>query len=85
MKISFLVILMSIWNPIIYAKTRIIENKLYLENYTLTITHSSEIQDSSQLIIKSIKVFTYLTLVQTKLMDKYFMKKQKINQIKKLS
>ena len=55
MKISFFVILMSIWNPIINAKTRIIENKLYLENYTLTITHSSEIQDSSQLIIKSNK------------------------------
>ena len=55
MKISFLVILMSIWNPIINAKTKIIENKLYPKNYTLTITHSSEIQDSSQLIIKSNK------------------------------
>ena len=36
-------------------KTKIIENKLYLENYTLTITHSSEIQDSSQLIMESNK------------------------------
>ena len=59
MKISFLVILMSIWNPIINAKTKIIENKLYPKNYTLTITHSSGIQDSSQLIIKSNKVFIF--------------------------
>ena len=55
MKISFLIILMSIWHPIINAKIKITEKKLYFENYTLTITHSSEIQDSSQLIIQSNK------------------------------
>ena len=55
MKISFLIILMSIWHPIINAKIKITEKKLYFENYTLTITHLSEIQDSSQLIIQSNK------------------------------
>ena len=55
MKIFFLMILMSIWHPIIKAKIKITEKKLYFENYTLTITHSSEIHDSSQLIIQSNK------------------------------
>lgn len=60
MKIFVLIILISIWHPLINAKTKVIENKLYFENYTLTITHSSQIQDSSQIIVgsnKSIYIF----------------------------
>lgn len=83
MKIYFLLILVSIWHPVINAKTKIIEKKLYFENYTLTITHSSQLQDSSQLIVasnNSIYIFnsgpnkTYAQILYKKAMKKPYKK-----------